>query len=294
MPPKTVWSRYGCASQRSAHSLHTTGFGAVNQTIAWNIPLTPGIVQEVLAVRFATKRTQAPPGNRSSSWDGWADGPHDAGHCHDQTVRAEQLTETIRPLVEAGEVPGAVVGVLHNGEVSVEAVGRCEPGGGVAMPVDALMRISSNTKPMVAAATLLLAQKGILALDDTVERFVPELTDRQVLRRLDGRLDDTVPAHRSITIEYLLTMRMGFGFVFESKCPAVDAAAAAGLGHRILRRPRLPTNGWLASRHCPCSNNRARYGATSSPSRCWESCSPGRLGALLTLCCAIGCSNRSA
>ena len=145
-------------------------------------------------------------------------------------MHAEQLIETIRPLVEAGEVPGAVVGVLHGGEVSVAALGTTEPGGGVAMPVDALVRISSNTKPMVAAATLLLAQEGVLSLDDAVQRFAPELADRHVLRQLDGPLDDTVPAQRSITIEDLLTMRMGFGFVFESECPTVDAAAAAGLG----------------------------------------------------------------
>jgi CubicO group peptidase (beta-lactamase class C family) len=98
------------------------------------------------------------------------------------------------------------------------------------MPVDAVMRISSNTKPMVAAVALLLVQDGVLDLEDAVETFVPELAGRRVLRQLDSRLDDTVPAHRPMTIEDLLTMRMGFGFVFDSACPAVDEAEAAGLG----------------------------------------------------------------
>ncbi|MBB5641049.1 serine hydrolase domain-containing protein [Cryobacterium roopkundense] len=143
---------------------------------------------------------------------------------------AEQLIETIRPLVDDGEVPGAVVGVLHGNHRSVAAVGQTEPGGTVAMPVNAVMRISSNTKPMVAAVALLLVQDGVLNLDDTVEKFVPELTGRRVLRQLDGALEETVPAQRSMTIADLLTMRMGFGFVFESTCPTVEAAAAAGLG----------------------------------------------------------------
>ncbi len=42
--------------------------------------------------------------------------------------------------------------------------------------------------------------KGKLRLDDSVERWLPELANRQVLRRIDSQLDDTVPARRSITV----------------------------------------------------------------------------------------------
>ncbi|WP_146069573.1 serine hydrolase [Arthrobacter sp. B0490] len=160
---------------------------------------------------------------------------------------AQQLIQTIRPMVAAGEVPGAVVGVLHDGTSSLAAVGRTDPGGATAMSVDAVMRISSNTKPMIAAVALLLVQDGVLRLDDAVERFIPELADRRVLRQLDGRLEDTVPAHRTMTVEDLLTMRMGFGFVFESACPAVDEAAAAGLGFGPPDPPAMPSaDEWVA------------------------------------------------
>jgi CubicO group peptidase (beta-lactamase class C family) len=120
--------------------------------------------------------------------------------------------------------------VRHRGERTVDSLGVTEPEGFDPLLVDAVVRISSNTKPMIAALTLLLAQDGVLALDDPVERFLPELGDRRVLRRVDGRLDDTEPARRSITIEDLLTMRMGFGWVFESECPAVGRAIELGLG----------------------------------------------------------------
>lgn len=150
--------------------------------------------------------------------------------CYARAVEARHLIEDIRSIVEAGEVPGASVGVLHQGVTSLAAIGTCEPGGGAVLPDDAVMRISSNTKPMIAAMALLLVQDGVLHLDDVVEAFVPELTNRQVLRTLRAPLDDVVPARRPITVEDLLTMRMGFGFVFESDCPTVDAAAVAGLG----------------------------------------------------------------
>ena len=136
----------------------------------------------------------------------------------------------IRRLVEAGLVPGAVVGLRDRGETTVEAVGVSEPAGEEGLLVDAVARISSNTKPMVAALTLLLAQDGVLALDDPVERFLPELANRRVLRRLDGPIHDTEPARRAVTVEDLLTMRMGFGWVFESECPAVDRAMELELG----------------------------------------------------------------
>lgn len=138
--------------------------------------------------------------------------------------------EAIGPYVERGDVPGAVVGLWRDGEVSLDAAGTTARGGDTPMRTDAIMRISSNTKPMAAALTLKLAEDGLLAVQDPVERFVPELADRRVLRRLDGPLNDTVPAQRAVTIEDLLTMRLGFGFVFEAECPVLGVAAQAGLG----------------------------------------------------------------
>ncbi len=145
-------------------------------------------------------------------------------------MTAAPIAEALAPHVEAGEVPGAVVGVLRDGQVSLRAIGATSPDRTSPMAVDAVVRISSNTKPLAAALTLVLAAQGTLALTDPVERFVPELAGRRVLRRIDGDLDDTVPAQRPVTVDDLLTMRLGFGFAFEADCPAVRAAAEAGLG----------------------------------------------------------------
>jgi CubicO group peptidase (beta-lactamase class C family) len=162
-------------------------------------------------------------------------------------VDASAVMEAILPFVWRGDVPGAIVGLLCGGVPSMEAAGVTAPGERAAVAVDSLARISSNTKPLVAAAALSLAEDGLLRLDDPVERFVPELAGRRVLRRLDSALGDTVPAARSVTVEDLLTMRLGFGFVFECESPAVAAAAAAGLG---IGPPdpsvRLTSDEWIA------------------------------------------------
>lgn len=145
-------------------------------------------------------------------------------------VLAADLLEPIRGHVDSGELPGAIVGVLRDGEVSLGAAGVRAKSTSEELNADALVRISSNTKPLIAALTMALVDDGILAVDDPVERFVPELADRRVLRRLDGDPADTVAATRSITVDNLLRMQLGFGFVFEQSCPAVEAADRAGLG----------------------------------------------------------------
>ncbi|MGH6958118.1 MAG: serine hydrolase domain-containing protein, partial [Caulobacteraceae bacterium] len=94
-----------------------------------------------------------------------------------------------------------------------------------------LFRIASMTKPVTAAATLMLIEEGRLALDEPVDRLLPELAGRRVLRRLDGPLDGTVPARRPITVEDLLTFRLGLGLVFGSAddYPILAAVAARDL-----------------------------------------------------------------
>jgi len=99
---------------------------------------------------------------------------------------------------------------------------------------DSIFRIASTTKPVTAAATLALVEEGLIDLDEPVDRLVPELSSRRVLRRMDGPLDDTVPARRAITVRDLLTFTFGFGaalemFVSPRPWPVVEAAEALRL-----------------------------------------------------------------
>jgi CubicO group peptidase (beta-lactamase class C family) len=61
------------------------------------------------------------------------------------------------------------------------------------------------TKPIVAIATMILVEECKLRLDEPVDRLLPELADRKVLKPIGGPLDDTVPASRPITTRDLLT-----------------------------------------------------------------------------------------
>jgi CubicO group peptidase (beta-lactamase class C family) len=133
------------------------------------------------------------------------------------SARLGRMHEVLAGYVERSEVAGLVSLVGRHGEVHVDVIGTLALGD-ASRPVqrDSLFRISSMTKPIIGVATLLLVEECRLRLDDPVERWLPELADRQVLRRLDGPLDETVPAVRSITVRDLLTFRLGFGQMIAS------------------------------------------------------------------------------
>lgn len=127
----------------------------------------------------------------------------------DDTVLA-RIDEIVERAVEQGQAPGVVAAVARGGRVHVATAGVMGVGG-APMRRDTLFRISSNTKPMTAVVVLSLVDDSLVALDESVERLLPELADRQVLVRPDGPLSETVPAQRPITVRDLLTFTWGFG-----------------------------------------------------------------------------------
>ena len=117
----------------------------------------------------------------------------------------------------------------RHGEIFADAIGRIAIGG-PSMQRDTIFRITSMTKPVTAVAAMILVEECQLRLDDPVDRWLPELADRKVLRAIDGPVDDTVPARRAITLRDLMTFRMGLGMipVFPDRYPIQRAIAAAG------------------------------------------------------------------
>ncbi len=155
-------------------------------------------------------------------------------------ARLGRLHDVMAGHVDRGHVPGVVTLVRRRGEVHVDAIGRRQAGGD---PIgsDNLFRIASMTKPIAAAAAMILVEEGRLRLDEPVERFLPELALRRVLRRIDGPLDDTLPAERSITLRDLLTFRAGLGAIMTAGPYPIQAAIAeAGLSPGATPPPFEP------------------------------------------------------
>ncbi|GAA0899658.1 serine hydrolase domain-containing protein [Pseudonocardia zijingensis] len=144
----------------------------------------------------------------------------------------QRLRRTMAAHVESGRVPGLVAVVERHGEIHVEAMGTTELGGNVPMRPDTIFRISSMTKPITAVAVLLLVEECVLRLDEPVDRLLPELADRRVLRSPGASLDDTVPAQRPIIVRDTLDFRLGMGMVLTEEAfgwPYFAAAQELGI-----------------------------------------------------------------
>ncbi len=160
-------------------------------------------------------------------------------------ARLYRMREVMAGHVGRGHAPGIVTLVSRRGETHVDAVGT-KTVGGDPMRRDTIFRIASMTKPVAAVAAMILVEECRLRLDDPVDPFLPELADREVLEGLDGRLADTVPADRPITLRDLFTLRLGIGAVLAPPglYPIQRAMEAAGVAPGP-DSPSLPPDEWM-------------------------------------------------
>jgi CubicO group peptidase (beta-lactamase class C family) len=123
------------------------------------------------------------------------------------------LDELLETAVADGAVPGAAALVAHADAVEIGAAGE--------IGADSIVRIASITKPITAAAAMLLVDDGRMALDDPIALWLPELASPHVVRTPQSAVDDVMPAARPITVEDVLTSRAGWGFPADFLLPAV-------------------------------------------------------------------------
>jgi CubicO group peptidase (beta-lactamase class C family) len=161
-------------------------------------------------------------------------------------ARLRRLDEVLARHVESGDMPGLVALVARRGEVHVAAIGTTEVGGSEPMRRDTIFRIASVTKQIAAAAAMTLVEECRLRLDDPVDELLPELADRQVLTSIGAPLEDTVPAHRPITMRDLLTFVWGLGAFLGTpeSCPIQRAMVEAGLEPGMTAAPVEPDE-WM-------------------------------------------------
>jgi CubicO group peptidase (beta-lactamase class C family) len=145
-------------------------------------------------------------------------------------ARLGRMHDIMARHVERGEAPGLITALSRRGETQVDVIGTKAVGTEDPMRRDTIFRIASMTKPVIAVATMILVEECVLRLDDPVDRLLPELAGRRVLSRIDGPLEDTVPAVRPITVRDLLTFRLGLGLLTAPADTSPVARAVQELG----------------------------------------------------------------
>ncbi|MBL8771005.1 MAG: beta-lactamase family protein [Phenylobacterium sp.] len=122
----------------------------------------------------------------------------------------------VESLPDGGKRPGASVLVLRNGrELFYAQAGMADLEAGRPIRRDTLFRVYSMTKPVTAAAVMILVDEGKLRLDDPVTNYIPEFRELRVFKGMDGDRMLTDPAG-PMTVENLLTHTAGFSYAFQS------------------------------------------------------------------------------
>ena len=134
----------------------------------------------------------------ASTWAAAADFTLREGRPEDVGIAPHVLAEAValvRQSVERGDIHGAVLLVARRGQIVLhEAAGWRNAEDRLPMKRDTLFKMASNTKPVIAAATLKLVGEGRLDLDAPVGRYIPhwengraaDVTVRQLLSHTSG------------------------------------------------------------------------------------------------------------
>ncbi|MBK1658964.1 serine hydrolase domain-containing protein [Paracraurococcus ruber] len=145
-------------------------------------------------------------------------------------ARLARIRPALEREIEENRLPGAVVMVARRGRLAyAEAIGLRDRTANAAMPMDAVFRIYSMTKPLASVAAMMLVEEGRLQLTDPVGRFLPGFDRLQVaqpvadatLARLTYRL---VPQNRQMTVQDLLRHTSGLTYPETTSNQAVRTA----------------------------------------------------------------------
>src|SRR3979490_3195983 len=127
------------------------------------------------------------------------------------TLRAAHAA--MRRYVDENILSGVSSAVLVGRDlVDVNCVGWADKEAQTPLLVDHIFRVFSNTKLITSGAALLLFEEGRFQLGDPIERFIPQLANRRVLRPGATSLDQTEPAVRPITIRHLMSHSSGLSY----------------------------------------------------------------------------------
>src|SRR5689334_11590057 len=147
----------------------------------------------------------------------------------------------MKQFVDQGKAAGIVTLVARNGSIAaLDAVGYADLETRKPMQVDNIFQIHSMTKPVVAMAAMMLMEQGMLALNDPVEKHLPEFRGQWVVdQRTPDRLTLRRPA-RPVTIRDLMTHTSGMSLNPPAGIQELHGALHKTLNETVLVESQQP------------------------------------------------------
>lgn len=120
--------------------------------------------------------------------------------------------EALQRYVDGGEIAGAISMVATSGKVETAYVGLADPTTGRPFDDRSFFWIASMTKGFCGAAVMSCVDKGLLSLDDPIEKYIPEIADVKVEEKdATGRVVRRSPKTK-MTIRMCLSHVAGYPF----------------------------------------------------------------------------------
>jgi CubicO group peptidase (beta-lactamase class C family) len=136
---------------------------------------------------------------------------------------SKAISGALQPLVDSHSLAGAVTLVADKERVlSLGAVGSADVAAGKPMTTDALFWIASQSKPITATALMMLVDEGKLALDDPVEKHLPEFHHQWLAVEQDHDHLLLKQPRRPITVRDILSHTSGLPFASAAEQPTLD------------------------------------------------------------------------
>jgi CubicO group peptidase (beta-lactamase class C family) len=138
------------------------------------------------------------------------------------------FSASLQPFVDRHELAGAV-GLVADRErvLSLEAVGFSDLAARKAMATDAIFWIASQSKAMTATGVMMLMDENKIALDDPVEKYLPEFRGQMVAVEKDGKHALLRKPGHPITLREVLSHMSGLPFKSAIEEPALDGLPLA-------------------------------------------------------------------
>ena len=144
--------------------------------------------------------------------------------------RLAAIEGVVQAHLDAGRLAGAVVAVARQGQLAfLESYGVMDLERGDPMRPDAIFRICSMTKPVTAVAAMQLVDRGLIALDDPVSKYIPAFADVQVYNGGSVSAVQVRPPARPVTIRDLLMHTGGLTYGMFDPHPVDSLYAQANL-----------------------------------------------------------------
>ena len=152
---------------------------------------------------------------------------------------SKKIAAALQPFVDNQTLPGAVTLVASKDKVlSIDAVGYADVASKRPMIMDAIFWIASMSKPITAAALMMLVDEGKVSLDDPVEKYIPEFKDIKVMVKEGDKIVLKKPSH-PITVREVLSHTSGLPFRSKAEQPTIDVLP---LKDAVLSYTKEPLN----------------------------------------------------